>query len=267
MVPVARQGRTGPIAHVRTSPPVEEPGAIGCARLYVAAPLRVTLVAFASTHTRDLTTMERIDRYAIAVIVGGSILTASVVTALTMWHEPAAPVQAAGPAPAAAKVVAAKPALHEQLVIATPDMLGTQEMPAYMPSALTLPADTDVTITVVNFDDATALPTGSEQFAVATGVVGKVSVQALDATNPNADAPATLVNSMDPATGVSHTFTISKLGINVPIAPMSKTTFTIHTGKAGTYEWQCMDPCGTGDTGWGGAMSQTGYMRGTMTVV
>ena len=221
-------------------------------------------MTFTSTHTGDVTTMERIDRYAIAVIVGGSILTASVVTALTTWHEPH--VQAST-APVAAKVVAAKPALHEQIVIATPDMLGTEEMPAFLPSALTLPADTDVSITVINFDDATALPTGSEQFAVATGVVGKVSVQPLDATKPNDDTPATLVNSMDPATGVSHTFTISKLGINVPIAPKSKTTFTIHTGKAGTYEWQCMDPCGTGDTGWGGAMSQTGYMRGTMTIV
>lgn len=212
--------------------------------------------------------MERIDRYAIALIVGGSILTASVVTALTMWHEPTAQAAASTHAAAAKTVtVAAKQPLHEQLVIATGDMLGTDDLPAYVPSALTLPADTDVTITVVNFDDPTALAAGAEQFAVATGVIGKVSVQALDPKDPNADAPATLVNSMDPQNGVSHTFTIAKLGINVPIAPMSKTTFTIHTGKAGTYEWQCMDPCGSGDSGWGGAMSTTGFMRGTLTIV
>lgn len=203
--------------------------------------------------------MERIDRYAIALIVGGSILAGSVVTALTMWHQPATPVQAA--------VIKEPQPLHEQLVVATPDMLGTDEMPAFMPSALTLPANTTVTITVVNFDDPTALPAGSEQYATATGILGKVSVQPLDPTKPNEDAPATLVSSMDPDKGVSHTFTIAKLGINVPIAPMSKTTFTIRTGKAGTYEWQCMDPCGSGDTGWGGAMAEKGYMQGTLTVV
>jgi hypothetical protein len=136
------------------------------------------------------------DRYAIALIVGGSILTASVVTALTMWHEPTAPVQAASVA-SKAPAPAAKQALHQELVIATPDMLGNDEQPAYMPSALTLPADTDVTITVANFDDPTALPSGSEQFAVATGVIAKVSVQTLDPKSPNADAAVTLVNSME----------------------------------------------------------------------
>jgi hypothetical protein len=212
--------------------------------------------------------MERFDRYALAFIVGGSILTASVVTALTSWHTPVAHAPAR---PSAVQLAAARTAahpLHETLVIATPDMLGSDDMPAYLPSTLSLPADSTVTITVVNFDDATALPAGSEQFAVAQGVIGPLQVQALDPTKPNdTSAPVDTTTAMDPAKGVSHTFTIAKLGINVPIAPKSRTTFTIHTGRAGTYEWQCMDPCGTGDTGWGGAMASDGYMRGTLTVV
>ncbi|HZS15111.1 MAG TPA: hypothetical protein VFC09_10970 [Candidatus Dormibacteraeota bacterium] len=209
--------------------------------------------------------MERIDRYAIAFIVGGSILTASLVTAAAAWHAPSTPAGAAPAATTAAHVAVAP--LHETLVIATPDMLGSNEMPAYVPSTLTLPANTTVSITIVNFDDATALPAGSEQFATATGVTGPLQVQALDPTDPNADAPATAVTSMDPQSGVSHTFTIAKLGINVPIAPKSKTTFTIRTGKAGTFQWQCMDPCGTGPSGFGGAMAAKGYMQGTLTVV
>jgi len=206
--------------------------------------------------------MERFDRFALALIVGGSIVTASVVSALTFWR---APVAAAPVTQAVAKHVATP--LHETLVIATGDQLGSNDMPAYVPSQLTLPANTTVTITVVNFDDATALAAGNEKYAVATGVIGPVEVQAMDSAKPNADTAATAVTRMDPANGVSHTFTIAKLGINVPIAPKSKTTFTFKTGKAGTYEWQCMDPCGSDPNGWGGAMSALGYMRGTLTVV
>jgi len=208
--------------------------------------------------------MQRFDRFALALIVGGSVVTASLVTWVTFWHSPAAATNATPATQLAAKQVA-KP-LHETLVIATPDMLGSKEMPAYMPSALTLPANSTVTITVINFDDATALTDGAEKYATPKGVIGSLQVQQLDPTNPNADTPATAVTAMDPAKGVSHTFTITKLGINVPIAPKSKTTFTIHTGKAGTYEWQCFDPCGGDPAGWGGAMSATGYMRGTLTV-
>jgi hypothetical protein len=215
--------------------------------------------------------MERFDRFALAFIVGGSIVAASAVTALSAWHAPATPAPPAAQKPSAAQLAAERTAqqpLHQTLVITTGDQLGTDDMPAYMPSALTLPANSTVTITVINFDDPTELPAGYEKYAVATGVVGPLQVQTLDPKNPNdTSGPVTSTMSMDPATGVSHTFTIDKLGINVPIAPMSRTTFTIHTGKAGTYKWQCMDPCGAGDTGWGGAMASDGYMRGTLTVV
>jgi hypothetical protein len=207
--------------------------------------------------------MERRDSFALATIVGASIVLASTITALTAWHAPVAatvrPVSAASRQPT-------KP-IHETLVIATPDMLGSKEMPAYIPAALTLPANTTVTVTIVNFDDATALPRGSEQYATARGVIGPLSIQQLDAANPNADAPATTATALDPEAGVSHTFTISKLGINVPVAPKSKTTFTFRTGRAGTYDWQCFDPCGTDPAGWGGAMATTGFMRGVLTVV
>ena len=113
-------------------------------------------------------------------------------------------------------VVAAAP-VHVTWVIATPDMLGSTDKPALIPGNPVLPANTDVTVSIVNFDDATALPT----------------------------SPATKVASLDPSTGVSHMFTVARLGLNVPMAPKSRTTFTFHTGGAGTYDWQCMDPCGT----------------------
>ena len=156
--------------------------------------------------------------------------------------------------------------VHLYLTIATPDMLGSDMGPAYLPSSFSVPAYSTVTITVTNFDDATALPAGSEKYASAMGVSGPLSIQKLDPTNPNAEAPATQATRLDPATGVSHTFTVAKLGLSVPIAPKSRTTFTFHTLGAGSFTWQCMDPCGSGPTGWDGAMVMKGFMTGTMTV-
>jgi hypothetical protein len=162
-------------------------------------------------------------------------------------------------------VVASAP-IHVTWVIATPDMLGSGDKPAYLPANPVLPANTDVTVTVVNFDDATALPAGSESFASPTGIIGQLRVAPLNPADPNANTPSTAVSSLDPATGVAHTFTVPKLHLNVPIAPKSRTTFTFHTGAAGKYDWQCMDPCGTDPNGWGGAMATTGYRRGTLTI-
>ena len=169
-------------------------------------------------------------------------------------------------APPIYQAVSASAPIHVTWVIATPDMLGSKDKPAYLPANPVLPANTDVTVTVVNFDDATALPAGSESFATPTGITGDLSVAPMDPADPNANTLAKSLSSLDPATGVSHTFTVAALHLNVPIAPKSRTTFTFHTGGAGTYAWQCMDPCGTDPAGWGGAMATAGYMRGTLTI-
>lgn len=149
------------------------------------------------------------------------------------------------------------------LSIDTPAMLGgTQVGPSYVPSDFTLPANSEVTVTVYDFDTAGALPA---QFAKATGIQGPMVIQALNPQNPNGNGPTHTATSLNPSTGVAHTFTITSLGLNVPIAPQSKVTFTFHTPAAGTYTYRCMDPCGSGAAGWGGAMATNGYMQGTVT--
>lgn len=157
---------------------------------------------------------------------------------------------------------------HLYLTIATPDQLGGTEDtgPAYLPSDFTLPADTDVILTITNFDNATPLTGDAVKYATAAGVIGKVSVETLDTVNPNNPGTVTQATSIDPAT-VAHTFTISKLGLNVPIPAQSKVTFSFHTGSAGTYDWQCFNPCGADPNGWGGAMAIPGHMRGKVTFV
>ena len=152
------------------------------------------------------------------------------------------------------------------LTIATPNMLGTDDMPAYIPAFASIPAHSRVRMEIVNFDDATPLTGALEQFAKATGTVGgTIRVATLDEKNPNATTTSQTVSALDPQ-NVSHTFTVAKLGINIPVAAKARTTFEIETGAPGVYDWRCNDPCGQGNGGWGGAMAAAGYMMGKLTL-
>ena len=152
------------------------------------------------------------------------------------------------------------------LTIATPDMLGTDDMPAYLPAFPTIPAHTRARVEIVNFDDATPLTGALEQFAKVKGTVGgSIQVEALDEKNPNAITASQTVTALD-LQNVSHTFTVAKLGINIPVAAKARTIFEIQTGAPGVYDWRCNDPCGQGNGGWGGAMAAAGYMMGKLTL-
>ena len=154
---------------------------------------------------------------------------------------------------------------HVYLVIHQGEQLGNEPLgPAYLPATFTLPAYTTVTITIINFDDATALPANYARFAKASGIdKNSFQMAAMDPTNPNAKVASTTMSQVE-AAQVSHTFTFRKLNLSVPIAAKSTTTFSFHT-PGGTYAWRCEDPCGIGPVGWGGAMSTDGYMQGHVT--
>ena len=156
---------------------------------------------------------------------------------------------------------------HIYLTVATPAMLNTDVGPAVLPSAVTVPANSDVTVTILNFDDATPLTGPYVKYAEAFGIKGTFTAETIDRANPNGPAVSQpqALSSVDPSI-VSHTFTLPSLNINVPLLAASRTTFTFHTGAPGKYEWHCQDPCGTGPAGWSGAMSQQGYMGGELTV-
>lgn len=133
---------------------------------------------------------------------------------------------------------------------------------AYVPSTLlTAPAHSLITVTIRNFDlDATPLPAASTNARV-SGTVGGV-----------ASVDGSAYRALDP-TEIAHTFTIPRLGVNVPIPAHSASghryvtvTFSFQSGAPGTYAWQCFDPCGEGPGGLGGPMDDDSYMRGTLTV-
>ncbi|HEX6551681.1 MAG TPA: hypothetical protein VF026_02880 [Ktedonobacteraceae bacterium] len=145
------------------------------------------------------------------------------------------------------------------IVINQPGM--QKDWPGYTPNRLVVPANSFVTVTLRDYDlGDTPLPTNSPF----TKVQGTVS--------SGATVDGKTYSSLAPEK-VAHTFTIAQLHINVPLpgdapkgAAYDTITFTFHTGKAGTYTFQCFDPCGTGSSGWMGPMMTKGYMVGTLTV-
>lgn len=149
--------------------------------------------------------------------------------------------------------------LNLSIVINQPGM--QKDWPAYAPSRLVVPANSIVTVTLRDYDlGDTPLPNNSP-FTKVQGTV-----------NGAASADGKAYTSLAPEK-VAHTFTISQLNVNVPLpgdgakgASYDTITFTFHTGKAGTYTFQCFDPCGTGSAGWMGPMMTKGYMMGTLTV-
>lgn len=136
-----------------------------------------------------------------------------------------------------------------------------EDWPAFVAStSLSVPANTVVTVTIRNFDLGDAALTPNSPLARVTGTVGGV-----------ASVDGVTYTALDPAK-VAHTFTIPQLGINVPIpgdapdnASYLAVTFSFRTHGAGSYLFQCLAPCGTGN-GYYGPMQSMAYMRGTLTI-
>ena len=185
----------------------------------------------------------------IAMLAVALLVSAQVMTART-----AAPSQAG----AAHRVTD-----HLYLTIENFAQANPQGWPQYVPGNFTVPANATVYVTITNYDDgADTLPA---QYAKTSGTVGgteQVNGQVVSQTDPSR---------------ISHTFTIAAINLNVfipaatdigkaGVVKPSVVTFVVHTGKAGTYTWQCFAPCGTGSAGWGGPMALNNFMRGTMTV-
>ena len=202
---------------------------------------------------------------AVVVPVLGLITAVSVITDLRGAGSGAAAAAAAPPTVQYSSPATSTLPTTVYLTIVTGAQTGKDNYPAYVPSSVTIPAHSKVTFVITNFDDAT--PLQAALFAKVTGTVGNtMSVTPIDPANPNAPGQATTVSQVDP-NDVGHTFTAPGLGnLNIPVPGHAQVSFTVETGAAGTFDWNCFDPCGTGPDGTSGPMVTTGYMQGTITV-
>jgi len=191
-------------------------------------------------------------RLSFFAVVSVALLTVGVLVVLLTGcgNQPAAKTVSATPAP---QHVQAK----LDIILNQPGY--QQDWPAFSPNNLVVPANSLVTITLHDYDlglDST-LAKGTP-FASVQGTVGGVAY--LNGQPYSSLAPDK----------IAHTFTIMQLHLNVPLPGDGKESdtisFTFRTGKAGTYTFQCFDPCGTGKSGFDGPMATKGYMMGTLTV-
>lgn len=166
----------------------------------------------------------------------------------------AAPGRAAGDAPAQSWLY---------LSILTGKMDGRKGYPEFVPADFSVPANSTVHAEIRCFDDGPAtVPSGYQQVK---GAVGGTMTLISGVNGKLSSFKSQVVHGVD-AKNVAHTLTIASIGLNIPLPPLSTVRFTFKTGAAGTYGWQCMSACGSGNSGWGGPMSTAGWMKGTMAV-
>ena len=137
---------------------------------------------------------------------------------------------------------------------------------------ITIPANEQIDVTIINYDDGNG--SVGALYANVTGTLnGKETIFNNTNVNSSENGNGILLNGSEqvssvPVNNIAHTFTVqngSSVLLNLPITPSSvvQTSFILHPG---TYTWQCEVACGSGPTGWDGAMSAPGWMEGTLYV-
>ena len=132
---------------------------------------------------------------------------------------------------------------------------------------IALPSNTLIDLTIVAYDMPT--PGVPSEFASVEGTVGGTMYLINGTTAQMGGSPMDWGQNVSsvPVGSVAHTFTIQKLGINIPVVGMDTQVAQFYLNETGTFTWQCMAPCGTDTSGWGGPMTAPGWMSGTIDVV
>lgn len=129
-------------------------------------------------------------------------------------------------------------------------------------AVITLPAATEIKITIINYDGNVDAPMVGSATTV-TGVVGN-QIQVFDSSSVTSGAlssgtGSTSYNSV-PAVDLSHTFS-TDTGLNIPIMPHSTEVAYTYFQNTGTYSWGCLCECGQL------TMDSPGWMMGQINVV
>lgn len=152
--------------------------------------------------------------------------------------------------------------------------------PRYTNADWTVHKGQTVILRITNFDDGAAPLMGFQvAYDNVEGTVGAGKACTPTASGPGRACSPVSTETVDghsvahlPNSEVSHTFTVPALGLNLPIplAPSGKGVTVVArfvATRTGTFTWQCYAPCGSGQSGMGGAMSVPGWMEGKVTVL
>lgn len=134
-------------------------------------------------------------------------------------------------------------------------------------ASLTLPVRKRIILTIISYDDDNA-PL-EKRYTKVTGTVDNTITIIDGAVASGSDTTrkwSEKVSSV-PADKIIHTFTIPELNINIPIVAGTTEIANLYLEATGTYTWSCETACGSGSSGWGGAMASSGWMKGTVNVV
>lgn len=142
-------------------------------------------------------------------------------------------------------------------------------------SLIRIPADTEIVITIVNYDNGVD-NLSQQMYSDALGVanqsvfvtgVGNLTMNALQKPSQIQSDLSGVYLSEFPPNDISHTFTLisGNTFVNIPVEPHSveQTSFAL---PPGSYIWQCECACGSAPNGWGGAMAADAWMSGVVIV-
>lgn len=141
-------------------------------------------------------------------------------------------------------------------------------------ASIHVPHNKTIELTIMNYDDGADNMTAYNN--VLTGNGNNTMLVVKDDVSLAHQGPGEEINmtpqivSSVPLNDISHTFTIEDAKynpiVNIPIEPSStiSTTITLPASGSSGFHWQCFVPCGSGTSGWEGAMSTPGWMEGTV---
>ena len=135
------------------------------------------------------------------------------------------------------------------------------------PSNITLPTHTKITVTITSYDMGNA--SVPSQYLTASGIQNDkvLAINGTTAMGSNTSKSWSTNMTSFPASKVLHTFTIlqgSSIIVNIPVMAGYTEIASFYLNSTGSMTWQCEAACGTGSSGWEGAMSTAGWMTGTV---
>ena len=134
-------------------------------------------------------------------------------------------------------------------------------------SNITLPTHTRITVTITSYDMGNA--SVSSKYLTASGILNNevLAINGTTAMGSNTSKSWSTNMTTFPASKVLHTFTIlqgSNVIVNIPVMAGYTEIASFYINSTGNYIWQCEAACGTGSSGWGGAMDTPGWMMGSI---